>query len=110
MTHSAGSLLIDSWNSELHWKHLVRDAGCQRGACRNCLRKTGVDGRSWPSHCRGSFVASQEVFYLGRPSDRPALRTQVRGAGETDWWTSTRSVRPSSRVSVGAQKHRRGCW
>jgi hypothetical protein len=62
------------------------------------------------SHCRDSFIAGQEVYFLGRSSDRPALRTQVRGAGETDRWTSTRSVRPSSRASVGAQKHRRGCW
>jgi hypothetical protein len=41
----------------------------------------------------------------------PCTGTQVRGAEETDWWTSTRSVRPSSRAAKsGAQKHRRGCW
>ena len=45
-----------------------------------------------------SFIASQDVCFPGRTSNRPAVRTQVRGAGETDWWTSTRSERPSSRV------------
>jgi hypothetical protein len=50
---------------------LVRDAGCQRGACWGCLSQTGVVGRVWPSHCRDSFIASQEVFFLGRPSNRP---------------------------------------
>jgi len=34
----------------------------------------------------------------------PSTGTLVRGAGETDWWTSTRSVRPSSRA-LRAQKH-----
>ena len=48
-----------------------------------------------------SFIASQDVCFPGRTRNRPAVRTQVRGAGETDWWTPTRSVRPSSRVDVG---------
>jgi hypothetical protein len=30
-----------------------------------------VGGRIRPSHCRDSFIANQEVFYLGRSSNRP---------------------------------------
>ena len=48
---------------------------------------------------------------------RPREPGKRRGLGspgqrkETDWWTSTRSVRPSSRAAKsGTQKHRRGCW
>src|SRR5258705_9964706 len=42
-------------------------------------RKTGVDGRVWPSHCRDSFIASQDVFYLGRISDRPVKQPRSEG-------------------------------
>ena len=34
----------------------------------------------------------------------PCTGTQVRGAGETDWWTPTRSVRPSSRAVTSARR------
>ena len=33
------------------------------------------------------FIAIRDVCFPGRTSNRPALRTQVRGAGETGWWT-----------------------
>lgn len=36
----------------------------------------------------------------------PSTGTLVRGAGETDWWTSTRSVRPSSHAQFkSVRKH-----
>jgi len=41
----------------------------------------------------------------------PCTGTQVRGARETDWWTPTRSVRPSSRASKRAEaRDITGCW
>jgi hypothetical protein len=40
--------------------------------------ETGVGGRVGPWHCRDNSIAGQEVFFLGRSSDRPAARTQVR--------------------------------
>ena len=39
---------------------------------------------SWSSHCRDSFIANHEVFYLGRPSNRPVQEPRSRGAGETE--------------------------
>jgi hypothetical protein len=106
MSNLPGAATLVLHYNDFCFTHLVRDAGCQRGACWGCLSETGVVGRVGPRHCRDSFIAGQDVFYLGRISNRPGVRTQVRGAEETDWWTSTRSVRPSSRVSnIGAQKH-----
>jgi hypothetical protein len=40
----------------------------------------------------------------------PCTGTQARGAGETDWWTPTRSVRPSSRAFGRAEARETGCW
>jgi hypothetical protein len=43
----------------------------------------------------------------------PSTGTLVRGAGETDWWTSTRSVRPSSHAGQKRRAEARditGCW
>jgi len=41
----------------------------------------------------------------------PCTATQVRGAGETDWWTPARSVRPSSRAFERAEaRDTTGCW
>ena len=39
----------------------------------------------------------------------PCTGTQARGAGETDWWTPTRSVRPSSRA-FGARRSTGHPW
>jgi hypothetical protein len=38
----------------------------------------------------------------------PCTGTQVRGSEETDWWTSTRSVRPSSRAVDPARRSTEG--
>jgi hypothetical protein len=44
------------------------------------LFETNGRGRSLrPSHCRNNFIASQEVFYLGRSSNRPVQEPWSEG-------------------------------
>ena len=38
-----------------------------------------MDSRVGLSHCRDRFIADQEVFYLGRPSNRPVQEPRSEG-------------------------------
>ena len=38
-----------------------------------------MDGRVGPSHCRDSFIVSQDVFYSGRTSNRPVQEPRSEG-------------------------------
>lgn len=51
----------------------------------------------------GQFHSQSGSLLPWTSQQPPCTGTQVRGAGETDWWTSTRSVRPSSRAFVRAE-------
>src|SRR5690348_16231545 len=46
----------------------------------------------------GQHHSQSGCFLLWTIQQPPCTGTQARGAGETDWWTLTRSVRPSSRA------------
>jgi hypothetical protein len=63
-------------------------------------------GRSGLAATLPDQVHSQSECLLSWTNQQPPSKaTLVRGAGETDWWTPTRSVRPSSRARKGAPKH-----
>jgi hypothetical protein len=50
-----------------------------KGSMLKLFEKTGVDGLSGPSHCRDSFIVSQDVFYSGRTSNRPVREPRSEG-------------------------------
>jgi hypothetical protein len=59
----------------------------------------------------GQLHSRSGCLLLWTTQQPPCTGTQVRGAGETDWWTPTRSVRPSSRAFVRAEaRDTTGCW
>lgn len=83
-------------------QHLVRDAGCRRGACWSCLRSNGRGGSSLAFALPGQLHSWSGSLLPWTNQQPPCTGTQVRGAEETDWWTSTRFVRPSSRARSGS--------
>ena len=42
------------------------------------FERTGLDGLK-PSHCRDSFIVTQDVFYSGRTSNRPVHEPRSEG-------------------------------
>jgi len=74
--------------------------GC-RMAKRSMLRlfESNGRGRSGLAVALPGQLHSQSGSLLPWTTQQPpSTGILVRGAGETNWWTSTRSVRPSSRV------------
>lgn len=84
--------------------------GC-RMSKRRILKSVETNGRGQSSLAAilpGRLHSSSGCLLPWTTQQQPRTGTLVRGAGETDWWTSTRSVRPSSRArcsTAGAQKH-----
>jgi len=95
--------------------HRILFAGASREGCRmskRCILKlveTNGRGRSGLAAALPGQLHSHSGCLLPWTNQQPpSTATLVRGAGETDWWTSTRSVRPSSHAAKsGAPKHGR---
>jgi hypothetical protein len=78
------------------------------------LKLFEINGRGW-SHLSialpGQFHSRLRKFStLNEPATALHRKTGHRSWGNRVGGPLARSVRPSSRAEVGAQKHRRGCW
>ena len=85
---------------DAHYVHFASREGCRmsKGSMLKLIETNGRGQSGLAAALPVQLHSSSGCLLLWTNQLPPCTRTQVRGAGETDGWTPTRSVRPSSRV------------